>query len=90
MQETSTPRDDRSRTPARVGETRLLLWIRENRLTQGTVASAAGRSDAWMSKRLRGHSLITSEDRQLIRTACEVLVGKRVRLMDIFDPEAAA
>lgn len=66
------------------------MWIRQNGLTQGKVAAAAGRSDAWMSKRLRAHSPITPEDRQLIRTACEELVGKRVRLMDIFDPEPAA
>lgn len=65
------------------------MWIRENGLTQGKVASAAGRSDAWISKRLRAHSPITPEDQQLIRVACERMVGKRVKLTDLFEPEAA-
>lgn len=70
-------------------QNKLLLWIRDRGLKQGEVAAAAGRSDAWISKRLRAHSETTEEDRRLIRAACSKLTGRRVSMADLFEPEAA-
>lgn len=68
---------------------KLLIWIRTNGFKQGQLARAASRSDAWISKRLRDHVPPTKEDRELIRAAAEQLAGKRVKLADLFPPEAA-
>lgn len=68
---------------------KLLIWIREHGLKQGQVAEAAGRSDAWISKRLRAREPITAEDRKLIREACQRLAGRHVSMADLFEPEAA-
>jgi hypothetical protein len=69
-------------------QTKLLIWIRQNS-RQDAVAAAAGRSDAWLSKRIRGHQATTTEDRDLIRKACSQVTGRRVPMADLFEPEAA-
>lgn len=68
---------------------KLLLWLRENKRSQLELASAVNRSEAWVSKRLRGHQEVTTEDRELIRHGCSALLGRRVSMSDLFESEAA-
>lgn len=69
---------------------RLLVWIRENGLKQGVVAAAAGRSDAWLSKRVRDHRAATADDRELILSAARKLTDRSVTMADLFEDKAAA
>jgi hypothetical protein len=69
-------------------QARLLIWVRQNS-RQDAVAAAAGRSDAWLSKRIRGHQPTSAEDRELIQKACSTIIGRRVPMSTLFEPEAA-
>lgn len=64
---------------------KLLVWLRQNGVTQRALAKKAGRSDAWISKLIkRDISDITDDDLDLVEDACRASVGRDVRPSDLF------